>query len=117
MELIPLPSHVHYELLLQLLERKTLSKAMQEPWLKEQVQQLIVTLRKAAAQQKQLETACEQARIPFEYYWSLNTFKVKLEDVDRLLTIPVEKSPLSEPQIVGAAIAEAIVKPNEQSLT
>ena len=73
MKPIPLPSQIHYELLLQLLERKTLAATDQHPDLREKVQQLIITLRKALAQQKQLETICEQTRIPFEYRWSLNS--------------------------------------------
>lgn len=72
MEQIPLPSHVHYELLLQLLEKQTLFAANQNPVLREQVQQTIATLRKALAQQKQLETACTHLKIPYEYRWSLN---------------------------------------------
>jgi hypothetical protein len=73
MEPLPLPSHVHYELLLQLLERKTLFAANQNPVVREQVQQLIVTLRKALAQQKQLEAICQQTYLSFEYRWSLNS--------------------------------------------
>jgi hypothetical protein len=73
MKPIPLPSHIHYELLLQLLERKSLFAASQKPAVREQIQQLIITLRKALAQQKQLETICEQTYIPFEYRWSLNS--------------------------------------------
>ena len=73
MEPIPLPSHIHYELLLQMLERQTLFAANQTPAVQQKVQQLIITLRKALAQQKQLETTCEQIDIPFEYRWSLNS--------------------------------------------
>jgi hypothetical protein len=73
MDRIPLPSHIHYELLLQLLERQTLFAVHQNPALREQVQQTIATLRKALAQQKQLEAACTQLNIPYEYRWSLNT--------------------------------------------
>ncbi|MEL4898419.1 DUF5340 domain-containing protein [Crocosphaera sp. Alani8] len=73
MKPLPLPSLVHYELLLQLLERKTLATTYEEPNLQQQVQQLIITLRKARAQQKQLEAICQQAHIPTEYYWSLNS--------------------------------------------
>ncbi|MEO8890006.1 MAG: DUF5340 domain-containing protein [Coleofasciculaceae cyanobacterium] len=72
MEPIPLPSYVHYELLLQLLERQTSFAASQKPAVREQVHQLISTLRKALAQQKQLEKACERANLPVEYRWSLN---------------------------------------------
>ena len=75
MEKIPLPSHVHYELLLKLLERQTLSAVNQNPAIRQQTQQVIISLRKAFAQQKQLEDTCEQMKIPFEYYWSLNNNK------------------------------------------
>ena len=73
MEPIPLPSHIHYELLLQLLERQTAFAVNQQPPVRQQVQQLIATLRKAIAQQKQLETTCERFNLPFEYHWSLNS--------------------------------------------
>ncbi|MBE9115241.1 DUF5340 domain-containing protein [Lusitaniella coriacea LEGE 07157] len=77
MEQIPLPSHIHYELLLQLLERQTLFAANQNPAMREQVQQLIGTLRKALAQQKQLETSCEQLNLPYEYRWALNSMSAQ----------------------------------------
>lgn len=70
---IPLPSHVHYELLLQLLERKAIVAASDDPVIKEKLQQLIITLRKALAQQKQLETICEQIHFPYEHRWSINS--------------------------------------------
>lgn len=73
MEPIPLPSQIHYELLLQLLERQTLFAANQNPQLREQVQQLIATLRKAAALQKQLEQQCDRGNLPVEYRWSLSS--------------------------------------------
>lgn len=72
MEPLPLPSHVHYELLLQLLERQTTLAGDRRPVVREQVHQLIVTLRKALAQQKQLEETCNRHKIPVEYRWSLN---------------------------------------------
>lgn len=71
MQPIPLPSHIHYETLLQILERQTQRATYQEPMAKEQVQQLILTLRKAFSQQKQLERTCDQLRIPYEYHWSV----------------------------------------------
>ncbi|MBZ8179315.1 MAG: DUF5340 domain-containing protein [Oscillatoria sp. PMC 1051.18] len=77
MEQIPLPSHIHYELLLQLLERQSLFAANQTPAVREQIQQLIITLRKALAQQKQLEATCDRANLPYEYHWSLNSIVVK----------------------------------------
>jgi hypothetical protein len=73
MEPLPLPSHVHYELLLQLLERRTLLAADRNPIVREQVQQLIVSLRRAYAQQKQLEAICQQTYLPIEHRWSLNS--------------------------------------------
>ncbi|PIG90902.1 DUF5340 domain-containing protein [Gloeocapsopsis sp. IPPAS B-1203] len=72
MQTIPLPSPIHYELLLQLLEQQTMSAVSQNPTLREQVNQLIITLRKAAAQQKHLEESCQQSQITIESRWSLN---------------------------------------------
>lgn len=80
MKPLPLPSLVHYELLLQLLERKTLAMTYEEPNLQQQVQQLIITLRKARAQQKQLEGICQQIHLPTEYYWSLNSVDATLDN-------------------------------------
>lgn len=72
MEPIPLPSPIHYELLLQLLEQQTLPMVRQDPTLSVQVNQLIISLRKAAAQQKQLEASCQQVYVEYEFRWSLN---------------------------------------------
>lgn len=72
MEPLPLPSHIHYELLLQLLERQTVTATYQNPALREQTRQLIITLRKALAQQKQIEATCQQSNYSIEYRWSLN---------------------------------------------
>jgi hypothetical protein len=72
MQTIPLPSPIHYELLLQLLEQQTMSAVSHNPTLREQVNQLIITLRKAAAQQKHLEESCQQSQIAIESRWSLN---------------------------------------------
>ncbi len=69
---VPLPSHVHYELLLQLLERKSLFAANNHPRQREQIQQVIITLRKAIALQKQVEEDLDRLNIPVEYQWSLN---------------------------------------------
>jgi Family of unknown function (DUF5340) len=79
MESIPLPSHIHYELLLQLLERQSLFAANHHPQQREQIQQLIATLRKAMAQQKQLEEECDRLKVPFEYRWSLNTLEMPIQ--------------------------------------
>lgn len=72
MQPIPVPSHVHYELLLQLLERQTWVAVEGQSVQREQVHQLIATLRKALAQQRQLEQSCERSNFPVEYRWSLN---------------------------------------------
>ncbi|PSN19673.1 hypothetical protein C7271_06125 [filamentous cyanobacterium CCP5] len=69
---IPLPSHIHYELLLQLLERETMAAVYQNPTLRTEVQDLIVTLRKAMVQQRQLEETCQQKQQSIDYRWSLN---------------------------------------------
>jgi hypothetical protein len=69
---LPLPSHIHYELLLQLLERQSAQEIGRQQPQKEQLQTLISTLRKAFSQQKHLEESCRRQQIPIEYYWSLN---------------------------------------------
>ncbi|NEP15335.1 MAG: DUF5340 domain-containing protein [Leptolyngbya sp. SIO4C1] len=55
-----------------LLERKTALAAHERSPQKEQVHELIITLRKALSQQKQLEDVCKREAIPIEYHWSLN---------------------------------------------
>ncbi|NJM84977.1 MAG: DUF5340 domain-containing protein [Leptolyngbyaceae cyanobacterium SL_1_1] len=69
---VPLPSHIHYELLMQLLERQTLFALQRRSPQQQQIQELIITLRKALSQQKQLEESCRSSGIAIEYYWSLN---------------------------------------------
>lgn len=71
-EPIPLPSHIHYELLLQLLERQTLFASYEEPALKHEVNELIMTLRKALSQQRNLEEECDRLGRKIDYRWSLN---------------------------------------------
>jgi Family of unknown function (DUF5340) len=72
MEPIPLPSHIHYELLLQLLERQTMRTVRDKSAMQDEVQQLIITLRKALSQQKRLEESCQRNSLPIDYRWSLN---------------------------------------------
>lgn len=72
MEPLPLPSHIHYELLLQLLERQSLFSVNHYSEERRQLDELIMTLRKALSQQKRLEQACQMKGIPVEYRWSLN---------------------------------------------
>ncbi len=91
MEPIPLPSYIHYELLLQLLERQTSFAVSQNSAVREQVHQLISTLRKALAQQKQLEQSCQRANLPIEYRWSLNS--VSLEPDSSADVFPITQKP------------------------
>lgn len=72
MEQIPLPAPIHYELILQLLERQTMLAVGNNPELRQQVNQLIISLRKAAAQQKQLEEICQFSSLTVDHRWSLN---------------------------------------------
>jgi len=71
-EPLPLPSHVHYELLLRLLEQQTFFAAYEHPSLKGDVNELIITLRKALSQQRQLEENCDRLGLKIDYRWSLN---------------------------------------------
>lgn len=72
MKPLPLPSHIHYELLLQLLEKQTLIAVEHKSPQREHIHQLIMTLRKALVQQKHLEEECHRLHLPIEYRWSLN---------------------------------------------
>lgn len=82
MSSLPVPSHIHYELLLQLLERQTLPalhNEMTQPHLaaklnvsREHLQTAIINLRKAFALQKQVEDTCQYHGIQVSYRWSLS---------------------------------------------
>ena len=72
MEQIPLPSPIHHELILQLLERQTMLAVGQNPDLRHQVNQLIITMRKAAVQQKRLEEICQGSSMTIDHRWSIN---------------------------------------------
>ena len=82
MEPIPLPSPIHYELILQLLEKQTMSGVTCNPELRSQVSQLIISLRKAAAQQKRLEESCKNSSLAVEHRWSLNHHGEKIVTSD-----------------------------------
>lgn len=69
---IPLPSHIHYELLLQILERQTMFAVGHSSPQRDQVREMIATLRKAFAQQKRLEKSCQDDHLAIDYRWSLN---------------------------------------------
>ncbi|MBD2294388.1 DUF5340 domain-containing protein [Anabaena sphaerica FACHB-251] len=72
MEQLPLPAPIHYELILQLLEKQTMSAVNNNQDLRHEVNQLIITLRKAAAQQKRLEEICKASSFAVDHRWSLN---------------------------------------------
>lgn len=80
MEPLPLPSPIHYELLLQMLERQTMSAVNLNPAMRQQVNQLIISVRKAAAQQKHLEDSCKFSSVEVEHRWSLNHHRNGLAD-------------------------------------
>jgi ketopantoate reductase len=79
MDCIKLPSLVHYELILQVLERQTTIAADRDPIVKERVQQLIVTLRKALSQHKLLEDVCHHRQMEVEHVWALNSVRDREE--------------------------------------
>jgi Family of unknown function (DUF5340) len=73
MNRIELPSLVHYELILQVLERQSMRAADRDPIVRERLQQLIVTLRKALSQHKLLEDICNHQQVEVEHVWGLNS--------------------------------------------
>lgn len=79
MDQIKLPSLVHYELILQVLERQTMASADRNPIVRERVQQLILTLRKALSQHKLLEDTCQNQQMEIEHVWALNSVLGKEE--------------------------------------
>lgn len=83
MERIKLPALVHYELILQVLERQTMMTADRDPIVRERVQQLIVTLRKALSQHKLLEDTCNHQQMEVEHVWALNSVLNNTEVVTR----------------------------------
>lgn len=83
MDPIKLPSLVHYELILQVLERQTMMTADRDPIVTERVQQSIVTLRKALSQHKLLEDTCNHQQMEVEHFWALNSVLNNTEVVTR----------------------------------
>ncbi len=82
MEQVPLPAPIHYELILQLLEKQTISAVNNNKDLRHEVNQLIITLRKAAAQQKRLEEICQASSLAVDHRWSLNHLNGKTTTSD-----------------------------------
>ena len=79
MKPIPLPSPIHYELILQLLEKQTMTSIGLDKELRNQVNQLIITLRKAASQQKRLEQTVQSSSLMIDHRWSINHFGDKVD--------------------------------------
>ncbi len=80
MSKIQLPSLIHYELVLQILEKQTLPDSDdQDPQVRQQVQQLIVTMRKAISQQRLLEEDCLRRQLEVEHHWGLNSPVVPID--------------------------------------
>ncbi|WP_299487148.1 DUF5340 domain-containing protein [Acaryochloris sp. IP29b_bin.137] len=78
---LPLPSHIHYELLLQILERQTLPSLNPTSSEYSQAQQVVVSLRKALSHQKALEAHCRCSDRQVEHRWSLNDQPIPKVDV------------------------------------
>ncbi len=71
---IPVPSHVHYELLLQVLERQTtgaLNAQNVSPKAREYLRDTVINLRKAFSLQKQAEELCRLQGVAVSYRWSI----------------------------------------------
>ncbi|NET71628.1 MAG: DUF5340 domain-containing protein [Sphaerospermopsis sp. SIO1G2] len=81
-EQLPLPAPVHYELILQLLEKQSLNAIYKNQNLRHEVNQLIITLRKAAAQQKRIEEICQAASVEIDHRWSLNHIDGKIKRLE-----------------------------------
>ena len=71
MDPVALPSHIHYEIILQVLERETTSTIPTGSPEQRSIQELTATLRRAFSLQKQLESRCAEHRIPIDYRWSV----------------------------------------------
>lgn len=71
MDSIPLPSPIHYEVPLQLLEQKASFALGGHPAQREMLHELMATLRKAMAQQRRLEESCARDGLAVEHRWSL----------------------------------------------
>lgn len=78
---LPLPSHIHYELLLQILERQTLPSLNPASSEYSQAQQVVVSLRKALSHQKALEARCRYSDRRVEHRWSLNEQPISKVDI------------------------------------
>ncbi|MGQ9838074.1 MAG: DUF5340 domain-containing protein [Cyanobacteriota bacterium] len=72
MKRIPVPAHVHYEFLLRVLERQTFLAVEEQDFNnRARMQELINSLRKALAQQQQLEEDWRQRGYQVDYRWNM----------------------------------------------
>ncbi len=72
MKQVPLPAHIHYELLLQVLERQTFAFVEAQDYsYRQRVQELINSLRKAFSQQQQMEENWRSRGYLMDYRWSI----------------------------------------------
>ncbi|NJL98901.1 MAG: DUF5340 domain-containing protein [Synechococcaceae cyanobacterium RM1_1_27] len=68
---IPVPAHVHYELLLRVLERQTFPVVDEADYAnRPKMQELVNSLRKALSQQQQLEETWRQRGFEIDYRWN-----------------------------------------------
>ncbi|MDX2271098.1 MAG: DUF5340 family protein [Cyanobacteriota bacterium] len=73
MKRIPIPAHIHYEVLLQLLERQSFPAVEEQDFTnRSRMQELIVSLRKAFSQQQQLEQDWQQRGFQIDYRWHVD---------------------------------------------
>ncbi|GAB4353222.1 MAG: hypothetical protein Fur0042_21920 [Cyanophyceae cyanobacterium] len=71
MDPVALPSHIHYEIILQVLERETTATIPPGSPEQRSLQELTATLRRAFALQKHLEAACQEQHLPIDYRWTV----------------------------------------------
>lgn len=69
---VPVPAHIHYELVLQILERASLPALPPNSSGYQQLHSAVIHLRKALRLQKQFEEEWQSAGGSVEYQWSLN---------------------------------------------
>ncbi len=69
---VPVPAHIHYELVLQILEQVSLPALPPNSSGYQQLHSSVIHLRKALRLQKQFEEEWQLAGGSVEYQWSLN---------------------------------------------
>ncbi len=69
---VPVPAHIHYELVLQILEQASLPTLPPNSSGYQQLHSAVIHLRKALRLQKQFEEEWQAGGGSVEYQWSLN---------------------------------------------